>query len=256
MASTNKLSTQCEEVLASTLGLAKHFLNTLRFNRKDSQQLYSVCLYTRLFELASGCKALLEKNALVGIPIFLRSMFEADIDLINLMKSKDYPERMYASFLKEKLRLTKEVASSTPNPFLTTVREKRNPMEDLNETQIKFDQLVANNNGPISIRERAESADKLNEYLSIYNMLCLDTHNNIRSLEEWHLEMSAPDNYQAVAFKQTKMDLVHHLSAIPGILLAQTKALSDFLGIDNIEFEKYFKEFKDLQRAVKNFAVE
>ncbi len=87
-------------------------------------------------------------------------------------------------------------------------------------------------------------------------MICLDTHNNIRSLEEWHLEVADPDAYHAVAFKQTKADLVHHLSAIPGILLVQTKALSDFLGIPGIEFEKYFQEFTALQEVVRELAVE
>jgi hypothetical protein len=87
---------------------------------------------------------------------------------------------MYASFLKEKLRLTKEAASSKPNPFLTAVRVSRNSAEDLKETQNELDRLVAEKKGPIDIRCRAELAGKLDEYLSVYNMLCLDTHNNIR----------------------------------------------------------------------------
>jgi hypothetical protein len=87
-------------------------------------------------------------------------------------------------------------------------------------------------------------------------MLCLDTHNNIRSLEDWHLEVVGPDDYHAVAFKQTKGDLVHHLSAVPGIILYQTKALADFLGTVGIEFEKYYKEYTELQQAVKQLAAE
>ncbi len=148
MTTTNKVAMQCEDILASVLGLAKHFLDTLWFNRQDPQLLYSVCLYTRLFEIASGCKALLEKNALIGIPILLRSMFEADVDLTNLMKSQDYFKRMYASFLKEKLRLTKEAASCKPNPFLTAVRAKRNPTEDIKETQNELDRLAAEKKPP------------------------------------------------------------------------------------------------------------
>ncbi len=254
--SAHEIAKQCEDILASVLGLAMHFLKTLSFNRKDPQQLYSVCLYTRLVEIASGCKALLEKNTLVGIPIFLRSMFEVDIDLANLIKCRDYSKRMYASFLKEKVRLTKEAASSKPNPFLTAVRASRNPAEDLKETQNELDRLAAEKNGPIDIRCRAELAGKLDEYLSVYNMLCLDTHNNVRSLEDWHLEVVSSDDYHAVAFKQTKADLVHHLSAIPGILLDQTKAMADFLGTIGIEFEKYYKEFTELQQAVKKLEEE
>ncbi len=256
MPMTDEVAAQCEDTLESVLGLAMHFLKTLTFNRKDPQQLYSVCLYTRLVEIASGCKALLEKNAFVGIPILLRSMFEADIDLANLMKYPDYSKRMHASFFKEKLRLTKEAASSKFNPFLTVVSASHNPAEDLKETQDEINRLAAEKHGPIDIRCRAELAGKLDEYLSVYNMLCLDTHNNIRSLEDWHLEVVGPDDYYAVAFKQTKADLAHHLSAVPGIVLLQTKALADFLGTTGIEFEKYDKEYTELQQAVKLLTAE
>jgi len=252
---TNEVATQCEDNLGSVLGLAFHLLKTLRFNRKDPQQLYSVCLYTRLVEIASGCKALLEKNSLAGIPILLRSMFEADIDLTNLMKCSDYYKRMYASFLQEKLRLTKEAASSKPNPFLAAVRASRNPAEDLKETQAEIDRLASEKHGPINIRCRAELAGSLYEYLSVYNMLCLDTHNNIRSLEDWHIEVIDSDDYKVAAFKQTKTDLIHHVIAISGIILHQTKALADFLGTSGIEFETYYKNYTELQQEVKQFAL-
>lgn len=253
---TNEPAAQCEEVLASVLGLAFHFLKTLRFNGKDPQQLYSVCLYARLLELAVASKALLEKNALVGIPILLRSMFEADLDLTNLMKYPEYFKRMNASFLKEKIRLTKNAESSEPNPFLAAVRVKPNLTDDLRKAQDEMDILVTEKKGPVEIRERAELAGRLDEYKSIYKDLCLDTHNNVRSLEDWHIERTTSDEYHVVLFKKTSADLVHHLSAIPAILLHQTKALADFLKTQEIVFEKYFQELKDLQEVVKKLAVD
>jgi hypothetical protein len=242
-----------DELLASILGLALHFLETLRFDRNDPQQLFSICLYARLLELATACKALLEKNAVVGIPILLRSMFEADIDLINLLRCRDYHKRMYASFLKEKLRLTKEAASSRPNPLLTAIRANRNCKKDLNETQTELDRLLAEKNGPIDIRCRAEFAGKLDEYLSNYNSLCLDTHNNIRSLENWHIEKMADADYQVVVFKQTKTDVVPEAMYISHILLYQTKSLADFLGTTGIEFDGYFAALHGL---ADSFAVD
>ena len=65
------------------------------------------------------------------------------------------------------------------------------------------------------------------------------------------LEVADLNDYSVVVFKETKVDLVHYLSAISGILLLQTKALADFLGIDEIDFDKYFKEFTVFQQAVK-----
>jgi hypothetical protein len=247
------LANRCESVLTSVLELASHLPDVLRFNKRDAQQLYAVCLYLRLLELAVGCKVMLEKNTLVGIPILLRSMFEADIDLTNVMKCRDYPKRMRASFLEQRLRLTIEAASSRPNPFLADIR--KNPKEDLDETRAELNKLKDEKNGPISIRCRAELAGNLDEYLSVYNMLCLDTHNNIRSLEQWHLDVTDTDQYHAVAFKVTKADILHYLSAIPGILLVQSKALADFLDIEGIEFERYFEELRGMQNEVKTCAT-
>jgi len=250
------LAKQCETVLESVLKLAFHLLKKLRFNRLDAQQLYAVCLYARLLELAFGCKAMLEKNTLVGIPMLLRGMFEADIDLTNVMKCPDYPKHMCASFLEQKLRLTKEVASSMPNPFLADIRKHRKPKEDIDEIQAELDKLKTEKNGPINIRCRAEFAGKLDEYLSVYNMLCLDTHNNIRSLEEWHLDVTGTHQYHVVVFKMTnKADMLHYLSAIPGILLIQSKALADFLGTKGIDFGRYFDELKTMQSELKRYTT-
>ena len=82
-------------------------------------------------------------------------------------------------------------------------------------------------------------------------MLCSDAHNNIKSLVDWHIKGAGSDDYRAAAFQQTKADLVHHLSAIPGIVLHQTKAVADLLGISEIEFEKCYKKYTALQQAVK-----
>jgi hypothetical protein len=247
----SNITAQCENCLAGILGLAFHFIGTLRFDRNDVQQLICVCLYARIVELASACKALLEKNVLACIPIILRSMFEADIDLTNCMADKDYFERMNLSFLEKKRRLTEEANPSKNNPFLRLISQVRNVKQDLAETQKEIATLSRKGFYSLSIRKRAKQAGKLNEYLSVYNFLCLDTHNNIRALEYQHIQAKSKDQYQVVVFGRNKSDFVEHSIAISDILLSQTKAVNDFMKIEGIDFEKYFSEYKQLQDAVK-----
>jgi hypothetical protein len=249
MTDATKLAQQYEDLLESILELALRFLGTLRFNLDDPQQLYSVCLYSRLLELAYASKALMEKNALAGIPVLLRSMFEADIDLTNLMKCRDYWKRMDATFLEQKLRLTKEVVSTRPNEFLTEIKRHHDFKKDLKKTQKQLNSYRGTKNGPISIRRRAELAGKLDEYLTVYNLLCQDTHNNIRSLENWHIKSNTPGEYCVATSKLAKSDLIHCLSAIPIILFAQTKSLAEFLGTEGIEFDRYSLEIENLRQA-------
>ena len=143
MRELDELTSLCEESLSTMLGLALHFLKILKFNREDSQQLFSVCIYARLLELACACKALLEKNALIGIPVLLRSMFEASVDLSNLIKHPEYSKTMYASFLKEKIRITKEAIKDDSNPFLESIKANQNLDEVLKDTQLVLKQLAS-----------------------------------------------------------------------------------------------------------------
>ena len=242
---------ECENTLASALGLATGVLDVIRFDHQNLQQLFAVCLFARLVELATACQALLEKNALVALPMLVRSLFEADIDLRNIVTDKDYWKRMRASFLTQQLKLTKEAASANPNPFLQAIRETRTPQEDIERIENELAGLKRGGSGPICIRARAERAGHLDVYLTVYNMLCLDTHNNIRSLEDWHIEMKTTNDYHVVLCKKDKRDLMELLTLIPGILLIQCKAISDFLGIENIDFSPYFRELQAMQVRAK-----
>ena len=89
-------------------------------------------------------------------------------------------------------------------------------------------------------------AGKLDEYLSNYSGLCLDTHNNIRSLEDWHIQKTADGDYHVLLFKQVKSDIIIDVMYISHILLNQTKALADFLKTTDIEFDWYFTELNGL----------
>ena len=113
----------CEYSLSSALACALSFLEKVSFNKKDGQHLTVICLFARIVELAASCKALLEKEALVGLPILLRSMFEADVDLTNCIKDSNYFKNMYAAFLKEKIRLTKEALPDKDNPYLSPISQ-------------------------------------------------------------------------------------------------------------------------------------
>jgi hypothetical protein len=55
-------------------------------------------------------------------------------------------------------------------------------------------------------------------------------------------------------FKREKNDLLAHLASIPCKLIAQSKAIVDFLGIQDIDFTTYDDQVTKLQQAMKNAA--
>ena len=136
-----ELVQSCEYHIEVSLGCALSFLDKVHFDKKDGQQLTIICLFSRIVELAASCKALLEKNALTGLPILLRSMFEADIDLTNCIKEKNYFKKMYASLLKEEIRRLKESFPEKKNPFLAPINSDDSIACELKLTENKFESL-------------------------------------------------------------------------------------------------------------------
>jgi hypothetical protein len=245
----------CEDSLSSALGCALSFLEKVSFNKKDGQHLTAICLFARIVELAASCKALLEREALVGLPMLLRSMFEADVDLTNCIKDSNYFKNMYAAFLKEKIRLTKEALPDKDNPYLSPISQFRDFKNELESTQDELEKLKSDGYCPLSIRKRSDKAGKLNEYLSLYNMLCLDTHNNIRSLENYHIISGEnQSDYHVVVFNLTKEDLLASISAIPGILFHRIRDLIQFFGMENFEVGTLFENFEKVQQSLEEYA--
>jgi len=106
---------------------------------------------------------------------------------------------------------------------------------------------------PLNIYERAELAGRTNEYRSVYNMLCLNAHNNIQTLEYWHLQKMDNDDYIVVMSNRRKADLIPHLHAISGMLLMQTKALQDYFGTTEIDLGRYCEDQKKLNESIQDY---
>ena len=245
----------CEYNIEVSLGCALSFLDKVQFDKKNGQHLTIICLFSRIVELAASCKALLEKNTLAGLPVLLRSMFEADIDLTNCIKDTYYFKSMYASLLKEKIRRLKESFPEKDNPYLKPIDGNDSLKSDLESVKKELQSLEKEGYKPISIKERSEKAGKLDEYHSIYNILCLETHNNIAALEKNYIEHYDEENYyQVTVFKEKKEDQLAFISAIPGIIFYRIIDLIDFFQIDNFDIQEAFKNFKKAQKHLEIYA--
>jgi len=53
---------ELEDCISSALGCSLAFLEKVRFDKDDGQQLTTVCLFARIVEMSASCKALLEKG--------------------------------------------------------------------------------------------------------------------------------------------------------------------------------------------------
>lgn len=170
----------------------------LGFDTGSPQQLYSICLYGRILEIARSCLALGKAEQLVAIPILLRSVSEAYADLINLICDDSYYQSMSAIFYKEEIRLLKNIIKDRTNPTLMSISD--DPDEELGKSEKELEKLKANDQGPIDISTKFKKAGLNDMYQLVYWRLCQHSHNNIRALINQYIQKKG-EAYEVIFLK-------------------------------------------------------
>ena len=220
----------------------------LRFGKKHPQHLILISLYGSILELADGCIILLKTQRYTGFPILLRSLFEGYIDLINLVKNKHYFRNMNATYLNERLRVLRHAYENKANPYLKDISNKKDLKETIDDIKAELKELEKKGFKPLSIFEKFKLAKLINEYQSIYAELCLDTHNNIRALEERHIEPISGD-FNVIFNKSIKYnDIMHFIDLLVFTIVDSSKQIWNFFGMsvdqDQDKIKKSFNEFR------------
>jgi hypothetical protein len=153
----------------------------IAFDESKHQELYAATLHASIVQLCGGCLALARAEHTIGIPTLLRSMFEALVDLDNLIHNADYHERMDAANLSQFLKVLRDC------PELAHVRERPDYVAASQEWQSQLDDLIARKRRGKHIKTRCIDVGREGEYRGIYSLLCMDAHNNVAALVERHV---------------------------------------------------------------------
>jgi hypothetical protein len=146
----------------------------IHFEPAKRPHLYAVTLHASIVQLCGGCLAMARTEHTAGIPVLLRSMFEALVDLDNLVRDPSYHERMDAANLDQFLKLLR---ASPTNPLMAGLDQKHDIPTITAELQAELHGLHARRRGQKDLRARCVDVGRENEYLSVYYLLCLDAHN-------------------------------------------------------------------------------
>lgn len=171
-----------ETLLAKMLHLAGKF----KFDAEHPLHLHAVALYGSIIELSSSLKPLYLSEHYSSVPIILRSLLEAYVDLDNLSKDPKYGYSLELSYLEESLKFLKE-AKSDQNIYMTIIAEKPNLDVRIDNFKKEIATLKSKGYKNINKLKKFQKANLENEYRTIYNMLCCAAHNNYRSLRDRHM---------------------------------------------------------------------
>jgi hypothetical protein len=169
----------------------------IEFEPSKRPQLYAVTLHASIVQLCGGCLALAKTEHTAGIPVLLRSMYEALVDLQNLVLVADFHERMDAANLTQFL---KPIKGSATNPLLAGLEKRHDIATITAQYQAELDALIARGRGPQDLRQRCIAVGREHEYTSLYWILCLDAHNNTTALIDRHVSEGESQRLQVDAF--------------------------------------------------------
>lgn len=66
------------------------YVKNIHFDNKNSLQFSLISLYGSIMEFTTSCIFLIDSKIMISIPVLIRTMLEANIDLINLILDSKY----------------------------------------------------------------------------------------------------------------------------------------------------------------------
>jgi len=172
--------------------IASAALSDINFE-KIPQHLIVVALCCRIIEIANAFLSLIDKKGgLSVLPGMVRSLLEAYADLINLKNDEGYLAQMALSFhLTQKKIARFSSVGSTGNRYLSSVSDELDVEERIKEIEDEISKCIGEDAvARFTIEQKFRKAGLIDEYQSVYVLLCNHAHNNIYELERRYIKIS------------------------------------------------------------------
>jgi hypothetical protein len=142
-------------------------------------QILALGLHGTIIEQFSACILLAQGGEPSTIPIILRSLYEALVELDNLVHDASYACRIEHANIKQTLNIMRS------GPLRNALQKGRR--EDYDQLSARLDELEDEGKASLKLWQRCAAGGRRDEYDSLYALFCLDTHNSASALAERHL---------------------------------------------------------------------
>lgn len=175
------------DLLRDVVGAAVSDASELRFDGSHKWHFALVSIYLSMIEYCKSAHTLAVAGEGIAIPTLLRSVFEAHVDLKNLVADRSYGYKMDVANATEWLKVQK--AAKAGNPYLSSIGALPNIDSLISETEHQISELRKKGHTTLKQHEKFAKAGFTEEYASVYNFLCCASHNNMRALVSRHFSL-------------------------------------------------------------------
>jgi hypothetical protein len=210
MSNWQAIRNEAEEILDRHSQHCIEIVPQISFNNTDPQHVLALCLYCSIIELCPSLLILIQHGQFTGIPSLIRSMYEADVDLVNTLKDRDYFQSLHATYLTKMISVIQEAHNSEAPGFMKAsggIVEMRILLKKLRK---RLAVIKAAGHGPLKNVDRFRRAERDEDYITAYAYLCRYTHNDIRALQSRHLR-SDGDKVELKVFERLGPENETHL---------------------------------------------
>lgn len=200
----------------------------IQFDKQHPLHRNVIALYGSILELTGAIILLVENKMITGVPVMLRSILEAYVDLHNLIETPRYGYAMDLGHIKEWLKILHE-AKSGKNEYLEAISKAPFLDSTIADWTKKKRTLEQKGYQALKIEQKFQRAGMEKEYRSQYNSLCCDAHNNLRALIERHIELNK-EGFEVVYYKAyTLEDSQVNVGINAELLVRASQELHSFL---------------------------
>lgn len=190
---TNSAVAQHVDFCVYAIDAALRALDEVTGQPDEQPHVLALGLYATILELGAGALTLAQTRRYAGLPILIRSMYEAHLDLQNLLCDVDYALNIEAADAEQQLKLMMEART---NPCLSGA--SFDAPAEAKRLRERLDELRRQGHPPLTIKERATRLGRAEQHAVAYALLCLDGHNNASALADRHF--SEVDGRRVVTF--------------------------------------------------------
>jgi hypothetical protein len=218
------------------------------FDKKHALHNHVIALYGSILELTGSCILLVDQKLISGVPILVRAIVEGYVDLFNLVRDAEYGYRLRISYLKEWLKILEE-AKAGKNKYLQDIYKQASLDKTIMDWKSEKDRLQANGYKALTIKDKFKIADMEDEYCSLYNSLCSDSHNNLRALFCSHIEIKQND-FSVVFYKDyTIEDSAIYVGTMAELLMRSTQLVHSFFNSPSEANVARYRQWLDTLRG-------
>lgn len=214
--------------------------DSLHYNPDAPYEKALIVLHARVVDLCFSVFRELSSGYHSSAFIITRSALEALVDLRCLINDESYLENLQQSDLKQKKIFLTEVTENRDNPYAQGNHETH--LKELSEVTELLSKLPKD----LTIRKKFEMAEAIDWYKTVYNKLCIHSHNNFSVLKSRHLSKEGRIIFQKSA-DSSDHDFLGGTSL--GLCAGSLEEVSTKLNISNREFVVQAIKIRERWRA-------